>query len=220
MTKPIVRRLLSPKVIPWVLLSLSAIVLVALGVKYRTLREDFVEHRRADTRLQRGAYVPSFTGLSTGGDSVAVGNAFSGERQVLIFLTSTCPFCRETLPAWKGMAGRLSDSSFVGQGVRVLGLTTDSLSDATKHAEANDLPFPLVPFPNRNLVSLYRGFTVPQTIVVDAEGRVIFARHGVIRTAQAVDSILAALAPPRNTASGPGVAALGGAQLVPAGGTQ
>lgn len=195
--------------VPWVLLSLSAAMLVALGVKYRTLREGFLEHRRADTRIQRGAYVPSFTGVSTAGDSLTVGVPSAGRRQLLILLTSTCPFCRETLPVWKGLAERLSGLSSAGQGVRVLGLTTDSMSVATKYAEANDLPFPLVPFPNRKLASLYRGFTVPQTIVIDAEGRVVFARHGVIGTAQAADSIVAALTAseaPRNTASGPGVA--------------
>lgn len=217
--EPTVRGFLSPKLVPWVLLSLSGMVLVALGLKYRTLRQDFLEHRRADTRLQPGTYVPSFTAVSATGDSLMAGYASAGERQLLILLTSTCPFCRETLPEWKGLVGRLADSSLADHDLRVLGLTTDSLSDAAAYAKANDLPFPLVPFPNRKLASLYRGFTVPQIIVSDAEGRVVFARHGVIRTTQAVDSILAALvvsAPPRNTASGPGVA-VSRAQQAPAG---
>ena len=48
---------------------------------------------------------------------------------------------------------------------------------------------------------MYRAFVVPQTIVIDNDGRVLFARHGVINTRQALDSVAdAALKPePKRT---------------------
>lgn len=186
------RNIAKLNLLPWALLFLSALVLAALGVKYRTLRQDFLEHRRADTRLQRGAYVPLFAGVSATGDSLVVGQPPAG-RQVLIFLTSTCPFCRETLPFWKQMARLSQSSSWSREHVPILALTTDSMTVARAYATRNELPFPLVPFPSRKFASMYRGFTVPQTIVVDAEGRVLLARHGVINMTQAVDSIMAVL---------------------------
>ncbi|MEO5590248.1 MAG: hypothetical protein ABIS03_11730 [Gemmatimonadaceae bacterium] len=60
----------------------------------------------------------------------------------------------------------------------------------------SQLPFPLVPLEGMRLVSMYRAFVVPQTIVIDNDGRVLFARHGVINTRQALDSVVAAALKP------------------------
>lgn len=181
------------KQLPWILLALASVVLVALGVRYRALRESFLDHRRADMRVQDGAYVPAFTASSVTGETVTVGESQMQTRQVLIFLTTACPFCRETLPSWKRMANRLSSSPVLGQSVQLVALTTDSEKMAKEYAMANELPFPLVPFPNRRIAWLYRGLVVPQTIVIDHDGMVLFARHGVVNTAEAVDSIIAAV---------------------------
>lgn len=180
------------KRLPWVLLVLASATLVAIGTRHRALRESFLDHRRADMRVQHGGYVPAFTALSVSGEVVTVGESQMQGRQVLIFLTSACPFCRETLPTWKRMAERLS-SSVPGQNVQLVALTTDSMKTAKAYAVSNRLPFPLVPFPNRRSAWLYRGLVVPQTIVIDHDGRVLFARHGVVNTTNAVDSIIAAV---------------------------
>jgi peroxiredoxin len=177
--------------IPWVMLAISGGMIIMLGMKHRALKNDFVEHRRAETRLQRGEYVPVFSGPSVTGQSVTVGEAASG-NQVLILATSTCPFCRETLPYWRQMTARLS-SSRGARATAVIALTTDSMHTAKVYSKTNQLPFPLVPFPSPRHASLYKGFVVPQTVVVDSVGRVVFARHGVIRTTQAIDSIIAAV---------------------------
>lgn len=182
-----------PRLFLWVLLAGSAAMLVLLGVRHRTLRESFHEHRRTDMRVQRGQYVPSFKGITAAADeSLTVGQGPVGSRQVLIFLTSTCPYCRQTLPFWKRMAGQLADSITAGSPVRILALTTDSLTVAKEYARINQLPFPLVPLEGMRLVSMYRAFVVPQTIVIDHEGRVLLARHGVIETQQALDSVIKA----------------------------
>lgn len=88
---------------------------------------------------------------------------------------------------------RLSQAVSSAHGLRVLALTTDSMPIAKAYAIENKLPFPLVPFPSLKLASLYRGLRVPQTIVIDADGRVLLARHGVINSTAAVDSIVAVL---------------------------
>lgn len=61
------------RLVPWLLLALASVVLVLLGVRHRSLRDAFVEHRRADLRLQVASYVPAFTGVSVAGDSMTVG---------------------------------------------------------------------------------------------------------------------------------------------------
>lgn len=184
------------KLIPWLLLAAASVLLVVLGMQHRSLRGAFLEHRRADRRLQVASYVPTFAGISVAGDSVTVGAAPDEGRQVLFFLTSTCPFCRQTLPSWTQLAGRLAALPATEPRVQVVALTTDSMTVAVPYAQSNKLPFALVPFPSRKHVSLYRAFSVPQTVVIDSEGRVLFARNGVIDTPAAVDSVMAAALKP------------------------
>lgn len=77
-------------------------------------------------------------------------------------------------------------------------MTTDSLHVAAEYERVNGLPFSLLPFPDRRHAALYRGFAVPQTVVVAGDGRVLFARSGVIDTLAALDSVLmVALSHPR-----------------------
>lgn len=109
---------------------------------------------------------------------------------MLILLTAACPYCRQTLPRWTELAGRLAARAPTAPAVQLVALTTDSLAVAAPYAEANGLPFALVPFPSRKHASLYRGFSVPQTVVIDADGRVLFARNGVLDTPAALDSVL------------------------------
>lgn len=177
--------------LPWVLLAMASALLVALAGRHRALRETFVEHRRSDMRIQEGEYVPAFTGLSVSGDTVTVGDLPTPTRQIVVFLTSTCPFCHETMPKWKEIATRLAALPPPQHRVEMVALTTDSAYTAKTYAESNQLPFPLVPFQSRRIASLYRARVVPQTIVIDNTGRVLFARHGVIKTVQAVDSVIA-----------------------------
>lgn len=178
---------------PWLLLTLACAVLVLLGLKHRRLREDFIDHRRADGRLQAGMYVPAFHGTSVTNDSIAVGAPpFSG-RQVVVLLTAACPFCRQSLPSWNALASALAAVPQGTVATRLVGLTTDSLPVAESYAMQHKLGFPLVPFPSRKHVALYRAFTVPQTIVLDWDGRVLHSRHGVVESKAAIDSVIAAV---------------------------
>jgi len=94
------------------------------------------------------------------------------------------------------MAERLSTSHPSSPRVQVVALTTDSMRAAAAYAESNQLPFPLVPFTTPKIISLYRAFSVPQTVVIDSNGRVLFSRNGVINTKQALDSVVAAAVKP------------------------
>jgi len=142
--------------------------------------------------------VPAFVGASVKGDSLTVGQRPPHERQVLFFLTSTCPYCRETLPHWKQLAERLSTSRRTSPRVQVVALTTDSMRTAAAYAESNQLSFPLVPFPTPKFISLYRAFSVPQTVAIDSDGRVLFSRSGVINTRLVLDSVIAAVLKPES----------------------
>ncbi len=178
------------KYLPWALVAVLTVTLVVLSSKHRKLREDFLEHRRADGRAAVGMFVPMFTAKTTDGADRTIGSPATGGSQILLYLTSTCPYCKVTLPYWKQLPQRLAARSALK--TELIGVTTDSVSTAAGYAQANALPFVLVPFPDRKLEAMYRAFSTPQTVVIDSTGRVIYARHGVIGTVAAIDSVIAA----------------------------
>ena len=49
---------------------------------------------------------------------------------------------------------------------------------------------PVVSFTDRRLRALYRAGITPQTLIVDAEGKVSYARVGALTEAAAIDSVL------------------------------
>jgi peroxiredoxin len=145
--------------------------------------------------LRRGEYFPTFAGTAIDGSRRIVGeSAHPGDRQVIFLLTSTCPYCGRTFPAWKTLAGRLDSASYPN--VRVFALTTDSVQIATSFAKPHELGFPVIPFVQPKQARLAHAFTVPQTLVVNHEGLVLYSRIGVMDTHGAMDSVLAVIAAP------------------------
>jgi peroxiredoxin len=176
-------------IVPWVLVAILGAALIFISTRHRKLREEFLEHRRTDDRASIGQFVPAFTSTAVNSAQVSVGEPKGNNRQLLILLTSTCPFCRQTLPTWKAVARRVD--SVPSHSIEMIALTTDSARLAANYSATNALPFPLVVFPSRRLMATYHAFRVPQTILVDSSGRVMYARSGVL-TPPAVDSLWAA----------------------------
>ncbi|HUR92894.1 MAG TPA: redoxin domain-containing protein [Gemmatimonadaceae bacterium] len=184
--------------VAWSLVVLLAGITLILTIRHRALRNEFLTHRRSDVRMTAGTYVPPFSARSTDGATYRVGedNGTNGYVQVVTVLTAQCPFCATTLPVWKSIHSALtSDSLDVG----FFALTTDSMEIASQYVQANSVPFPVIPFPHRKYVHLYRSFVVPQTLVIGGDGRVVYARSGVLERGPAVDSIFAAVRAARAT---------------------
>ncbi|MGH7602570.1 MAG: peroxiredoxin family protein [Gemmatimonadaceae bacterium] len=189
---PVARAKYANGVAPWVLVVLLVVGLVSIALKNHALRSEFLDYRRAELRIRRGSFVPPFTGSATNGRPLFVGKASSNfGLQFLIILTSTCPFCKQSLPAWKEIYLTLDTAKLPA--TDMVALTTDSLRVAKVYAGSNDLPFPLVSFPSRAYRYAYKGSLVPQIVLVDSGGRVVFARSGPLNTRVAIDSVLAAV---------------------------
>ena len=173
------------------LIGLSALTVV-LGKRYGDLSHSYDDLRQRAGLPHRGYFVPTFLARTAGGDSLQIG-ATSGarHRQLVFVLTTTCPYCRQTLPIWT----RLADSvrHLEGWAVDVVGISLDSSEATKRYAEAQGVAFPLVTFPSRKLKQLYRARAVPQTLVLDEEGRVLYARIGLLEPAATLDSVYRAV---------------------------
>ncbi len=55
-----------------------------------------------------GMYVPAVTLPSVTGDSVLLGGPSVGHVQILFVFTTTCQYCKASLPAWKRIASELT----------------------------------------------------------------------------------------------------------------
>ena len=155
--------------------------LIALNQAYATLRMRFDQPHAGDA-------VPAFHATSVSGDTFTVGeNADIGARQVLFVLTTTCAYCKATLPVWAKLADslvQLNDGR-----IRVIAISLDSLAQSRRYVADHRIRYPMVMFPNERLRRVYRARSVPQTVVVDAEGVVLYAHVGQLRVGPTLDSV-------------------------------
>jgi peroxiredoxin len=166
----------------------STALLVALALKYQSLE---ARYRALAARLRDpyvGMYVPPLSVPSIDGGQVTLGEVAGGERQVLFVFNTSCAFCSASVPAWRQVVARLAAEP----GVRVYGLSTDSLAASRAYAAEHGLGFPIVSLTEPRGWALYHLHGVPWTLILNGEGRILFVRPGAVEGDAAVDSIVAA----------------------------
>ena len=159
----------------------AAVALVAVLGMQRRAQDERYDALRRDTSLPRGGmFVPTFTTQAADGSDVTIGERPDGGKQVLFLFTTTCPYCKASLPAVRELA--TAAAAEPPPGAAMYGIVLDSLTLAADYAAANDLSFPIVEFPARKLRHLYRARSVPTLLVLNAEGRVLFDRTGALES--------------------------------------
>ncbi len=174
--------------LPLVGLAVAVTLVTLLGAQNRRLKGQYADLMQRATQPHPGIFVPTFHAATLGGDSATVGTTVAGAAQILFFFTTTCPYCRESLPAWKQVA---SQFKAVGS-ASVYGIALDSLHLVQEYAKEHELGFPVVMFPEAKLAQLYRVRRVPLVMVLNEEGRVVYSRAGPLTTQSAIDSVLEA----------------------------
>lgn len=175
---------------PWVLVTLLTGTTLMAASRTRAIRDAYAQDRLSRRSLQRGDFVPAFE-LRTTADTPAIVGAIRGDSlQLLVLLTSTCPYCERSEAAWREIAEGVAARRWP---VRLLALTTDSAAQAARHAIEADLGFPLASILEVRQAALLRAYTVPQTVLVRGDGRVLHVRLGELPRGLAVDSILNAI---------------------------
>jgi peroxiredoxin len=181
------------------LLAASALIVV-LATRHHRLTEAYRTLRLRTSLPSAGAMVPTFRARTLAGDSITIGEGPDPRaKQVLFVLTTSCPFCRQTLATWARIAD--SAASLRSGHVVVAAISLDSLSPTQDYVRRHQLRYPVVLFPVAKLRRLYRASAVPQTLVLDHEGRILYARTGLLEPQAVVDSIFAALSRPPRTVS-------------------
>lgn len=185
---------------PWIAVAVCAALVATLGARYRDLSRAYERLRLWATLPHAGFEVPAFSTSTLDGAPVTIGAAAApATRQVLFILRTTCPYCRATLPVWERLADSLR--RVATPRIEMYAISLDPTESTRTYARAHPLPHPLLTFPDRKMVALYRAVATPETVVLDDRGRVLYAWTGLLDNAAVVDSIYrAATAPPRTGA--------------------
>ena len=165
----------------------SLVLVLALQKRDLLTRIETLTERIRDPYV--GMYVPSVTLPSVTGDSVLLGGPSVGHVQILFVFTTTCQCCKASLPAWKRIASELTAM----EQVEVVWVSLDSVEATRRYLAENGIELPVVSLTDQRLRALYRAGVTPQTLIVDAEGRVSFTRIGAVTETGAIDSIIAAV---------------------------
>jgi peroxiredoxin len=182
----------------YIFVVLSAGLVVLLGLKVSRLEDQLRAQQLRVFTLHRGDYGAAFEATTVDGSAVTIGQSGTG-RQVLLYLTTTCQYCIATVPAWSrsaALADSMPDTPF-----RVYGVSLDDAELTRNWRAEHALDVEMVLFPSEKQRWLYRAVSVPQTIVLDEDGRVEFARPGAIEVGPALDSLVAFLRGSREGAS-------------------
>jgi peroxiredoxin len=194
------------RILPFLALVAAAALVVVLAAQKRGLIAKYndlqVKYRQALTEPRPGMYMPAFQTTTLDGRPTTIGQLPAEGRQVLLVYTTTCRFCRSSLPAWKQLTATLE--GLRSPAVDVYGVSLDSVDVTRKYAAEHALPYPTVRFPDERLASMYRAGAVPLTLVLDEEGRTVYSRLGELKAQAAIDSVIAAVKARPQTRPAPG----------------
>jgi peroxiredoxin len=125
-----------------------------------------------------GAQMPDLKGFDPDGKPVAL-HYGNDQRQVLVLVFSpTCPFCEQNWPKWAEVIKSLDGSRVRPVGVDVTSTTTNDFD--SQHAMAG---MPVIAKVDPVARLDYRLQLTPQTILVDASGKVEKVWTGVLKDA-------------------------------------
>lgn len=169
-------------------LGIASALVVLLGLRLTDLRAALREAQRKVLLPYRGYVLPTFAATTITGDTATIGAVNDPQgRQVVLILTTTCPHCLATLPIWRQVVDSVGRTE--GHRVRVVAISLDSVHLTVDYAAAHQIDYPLVALTDWRLVQLLKARAVPQTLVVDDRGVVLFAHTGRLGPGPVLDSV-------------------------------
>lgn len=140
----------------------------AMLVRVSLLNRDLRAQASGNSLPEAVDHVPTLRLPTLAGDSIYLA---AGKRQTLLVFTTDCPFCSETMPAWRSI---LEDVRSAGE---VVAVSLDSVDLTTAYLRANPLPVPVVSMEAR-VADLYGLGPVPHILTIDEGGKIVYSRLG------------------------------------------
>jgi len=129
-----------------------------------------------------GAQMPDLKGFDLAGKPVEVSYGKDPRKVLVLVYSPTCPFCEQNWPKWEGMIASLDRSAVRPVAVDVT--STSSEGFVQQHRLAS---LPVFQKINPQATVSYRLQLTPQTILVDATGKVEKVWTGVLNDSAVAD---------------------------------
>ena len=139
-----------------------------------------------------GALAPAYAAPTLEGDTLAL-EALRGEAVLVNVWATWCPPCREEMPGLVELHERFREDGF-----RVVAASIDTrraARDVRAFVEKHGITFPVLLDPEQRVTRAFRTLGVPESILLDREGRVVRRWVGEIDplSAEIVESVREAL---------------------------
>jgi peroxiredoxin len=156
----------------WVLFVTASLVLLSFSVVIVRVRES---KAAPGTGLKVGYLAPDFVLPSLDGNMVRLSD-FRGKKAIFInFWATWCPPCRLEMPTMEQ-----AYQEYKGQGLEILAVSIDvgPKSVVKNFMQEFRLTFPALLDPEREVMYLYRLFSIPASFLIDKKGIIRFKELG------------------------------------------
>jgi peroxiredoxin len=121
-------------------------------------------------RVAVGEPVPAYAAPTMAGDTISLAE-LRGQAVVLNIWATWCPPCREEMPGLDALQRQYAD-----QGLRVIGVSIDGRNAAREVDEflrSNGIEFMILHDADERVTRTFRTIGVPETFLIDREGRLV-----------------------------------------------
>ncbi|HLU24699.1 MAG TPA: TlpA disulfide reductase family protein [Longimicrobiales bacterium] len=120
--------------------------------------------------LSVGDVAPAYAAVTPAGDTLSL-EGLRGEPVLLNVWATWCPPCREEMPGLEAL-----HREFAAAGLRVVGVSIDRASArpaVEQFVEDHEITFTILLDPEDRVTRAFRLAGVPETYLIDAEGRIV-----------------------------------------------
>ena len=162
------------------------VIVVAMGIEIiylilqnRRLQQALTNPRTYFKTLTKDQQVPSFRGTDVNGKEVFITYTPSSPHTILFWFSPGCHACDLNIEFWKGLYEK-----YQHQNLRFFGLCVSGPEETRKFIKEFGIPFPVIMMSDPILVESYKGNVIPQTLLIDPEGKVKGAWPGPLEDKQ------------------------------------
>jgi peroxiredoxin len=177
-----------PNILPTTLVGVLAIYVIILTKKNHALEDDLHFLKTPPEPLTSGDTVPPFTMIDLDGNEHLLTYQDHPEPYLFYIFSTSCPFCEKNIDAWSTLMefGRQ-------HGVDVVGLSMHDMEKTREYFTSRMVPYQVFSVNDTSFAKRYKIFAVPQTLLINGDGRVERCWFGKLSREQ-VDEIRSVIA--------------------------
>jgi peroxiredoxin len=166
-------------VILYVIVVAMGIEIIYLILQNRRLQQALTNPRTYFRTLTKNQQVPSFRGADVNGKKVFITYTPSSPHTIIFWFSPGCHSCDVNIGFWTELYQK-----YQNENLRFFGLCVSGPEETRKFIKEFGISFPVIMMSDPILVESYKGNVIPQTLLIDPEGKVKGAWPGPLEEKQ------------------------------------